>query len=171
MKMQFSQSVRHTRQNSQTLQHALCVCAQCTLLPLEKFLTLFQDVELYTCIVFIITSEPACKLLFLHSFSFWIIPSIQADHSSDTHSDTNKQVLTLTWDAHLNLPSSTSDNQPGRELRIFCHKLPPFSQWPFSFICYFHLLIPLCSIPLTVFIFYTPFHIHFLLSLPLTFLV
>lgn len=32
-KTQLLQSVRHTRQNSQTLQHALCVCAQCALFP------------------------------------------------------------------------------------------------------------------------------------------
>lgn len=129
------------------------MCVQCAPFPLERLLTPFQDVELYTCIVFISTSEPGYMLLFffffLQSFPFRLILSIQADNASDTHSDTQTRA------------AATSDMREPSESALQCINLGDktgFSIINYLFSPFYLLFIPLCCIPLTVFVFYSFSH-------------
>ena len=86
---------------------------------------------------------------FFRSFPFPLILSIQADNPSDAHSDTQTRA------------AATSDMRDASESALQCINLGDktgFSIINYLFSPFYLLFIPLCCIPLTVFVFYSFSH-------------
>lgn len=105
----FSLSVRHTRQNAQTLQHVLCVRTVCAVSSWEALNSIPRCgfVHVYSFFYQHIRTRLHVTLFSSSSSSpFSIILSLQADNLFDLHPDTHKQVqqlpLAMTWETHLN---------------------------------------------------------------------